>query len=318
MKKNNISYGNCLASGSESFKTFEGYKVSPDAAGKVYYRIECTGRHTYEQIQQAIYDGFNVWCKHTATLKEFLDVTNTDKEPLAQIVVSFGPQQHHNCDTGAVCPFDFDGQRGILAHCLVPTNQIHFDDSENWDLGNGNGEFNLRIVAAHEVGHRIGAQHSELLGQLMSPYYNAAISAPQQDDIAFAQSIYGKPAPVIPPLPPVIKPTVPKNPLKYRLCKIFPSLCKKTHATMETPAFKTPLKSRTIWAAIVTMILSLIKIIYPQMGDAVPEIIRTLGEILQNSQDWQTLILGIIFFVLRLLTTKPILPEPELPELPKP
>ena len=87
---------------------------------------------------------------------------------------------------------------------------------------------------------------------------------------------------------------------------------------METPAFKTPLKSRTIWAAIVTMILSVIKIIYPQMGDAVPEIIRTLGEILQNSQDWQTLILGIIFFVLRLLTTKPILPEPELPELPKP
>jgi hypothetical protein len=105
--------------------------------------------------------------------------------------------------------YPFDGPGGVLAHTFYPSppnpepiaGDMHFDDSENWGIGQGVDVFS---VALHETGHALGLGHSDLPTSVMYPYYKlwTGLTA---DDIAAIRMLYA-PAET-PPTPP---PTAPK------------------------------------------------------------------------------------------------------------
>ena len=94
----------------------------------------------------------------------------------------------------------FDGSSGVLAHAWAPLLQsehylfpdagdMHFDTAENWTC-DASG-FDIGVVALHEIGHSIGLAHSTVLGAVMYPFYNPALTMLQDDDKAGAQALYG-------------------------------------------------------------------------------------------------------------------------------
>lgn len=93
----------------------------------------------------------------------------------------------------------FDGVNGTLAHGFFPpangntaAGDIHFDIAETWDAGLTGAGFSIFQVAAHEIGHAIGLDHTGVANSLMNPFYTEAFFGPQTDDIAGAQFIYGR------------------------------------------------------------------------------------------------------------------------------
>lgn len=92
----------------------------------------------------------------------------------------------------------FDGPSGVLAHGYYPpgngvtaAGDIHFDTAELWKIGFGGPGFDIFTVAAHEIGHAIGLDHTAVPSSLMNPYYTESLVGPQADDIAGARFIYG-------------------------------------------------------------------------------------------------------------------------------
>ena len=96
----------------------------------------------------------------------------------------------------------FDGAFNILAHGFFPpvngptaAGDIHFDIAEAWKIGFAGTGFDIFQVAAHEIGHAIGLDHTGVAGSLMNAFYSEAFAGPQADDIAGAVFIYGAAAP---------------------------------------------------------------------------------------------------------------------------
>lgn len=76
-----------------------------------------------------------------------------------------------------------DGAGGTLAHAYYPppngtsaAGDAHFDIDDAWKIGFGGGGFDIFQVAAHEIGHSIGLQHTGVPGSLMNAFYTEAFS----------------------------------------------------------------------------------------------------------------------------------------------
>ena len=113
----------------------------------------------------------------------------------------------------------FDGPGGVLAHTFYPAppnpepiaGDMHFDDSENWGIGQGVDVFSVTL---HETGHALGLGHSDLPTSVMYPYYKlwTGLTA---DDIAAIRMLYAPattPPATPPPTPPTTPPATPTSP----------------------------------------------------------------------------------------------------------
>ncbi|XP_017777223.1 PREDICTED: matrix metalloproteinase-18-like isoform X2 [Nicrophorus vespilloides] len=127
------------------------------------------------EVSHIIRSAFDIWTK-------YVDLKFTESARYSDINIHFFTGDHADGSP-------FDGPGSVLGHALFPPYGIlHFDDDEDW-----NRSIQLFQVAAHEIGHVLGLDHSTVKGSLMFPYYNRFKDFTQdlhQDDIDGIRSLY--------------------------------------------------------------------------------------------------------------------------------
>ncbi|XP_019355051.1 matrix metalloproteinase-28 isoform X2 [Alligator mississippiensis] len=137
------------------------------------------------QVQLAVKAAFELWSNVSSLV--FWEA----QDGPADIRLTFFHGDHNDGLGNA-----FDGPGGALAHAFFPRRgEAHFDSDERWSLHSSKGR-NLFIVAAHEIGHTLGLEHSPVKSALMSPYYKKLSKdfVLSWDDILAVQNLYGKPS----------------------------------------------------------------------------------------------------------------------------
>ncbi|WP_213520796.1 M10 family metallopeptidase domain-containing protein [Nonlabens sp.] len=137
----------------------------------------------------AIVEAFEIWSCYTP-----LTFTQVNSASTADIVILWGTNNHGD-------DFPFDGSNGVLAHAFYPppnggaiAGDIHFDDDETWTDAIQTNSFqpiDLVTVAAHEIGHSLGLDHSTDTNALMYAFYTGSHRFLDIDDINGIQTIYG-------------------------------------------------------------------------------------------------------------------------------
>ena len=127
---------------------------------------------------------FQLWADETPlTFNEVSDPAQAD------IVIGWAEAEHGDGDP-------FDGPGDVLAHASYPNPYqerqifLHFDDAERW-VDSNTQNVDLLTVAAHEIGHNLGLDHSNDPNALMYPSYSGPHRFLGNDDIAGVQSLYG-------------------------------------------------------------------------------------------------------------------------------
>ncbi|GAA4419489.1 hypothetical protein GCM10023187_53850 [Nibrella viscosa] len=161
-----------------------------------YYFQNGTNDIAGDGERQAIRQAFDLWASQTDIA--FLEVCN---EASADIRILWTTGNHGDNQ-------NFDGRYdGIVPNLLAHGNppplpgstdpldgDLHFDDDEDWtDLIKNNNQqpIDLVTVAAHEIGHILGLNHSTASGALMNASYTGSHRYLSSDDIAGVQSMYG-------------------------------------------------------------------------------------------------------------------------------
>jgi hypothetical protein len=83
----------------------------------------------------------------------------------------------------------------VLAHASLPGNdtQIHFNEALDWTgeiRDSSNGAKDLVTIAAHEIGHALGLDHSNDPNALMNPTYFKSHRYLDPDDVSGIQALY--------------------------------------------------------------------------------------------------------------------------------
>ena len=151
-----------------------------------YYIYNSSSHLTTTERENAIRSAFALW-SDKSTLS-FIQVYNPNQ---ADIKIKWEKGNHGD-------GYPFDGNTGILAHAFYPppaggnyAGHLHFDDDENWSI-NGSG-IDLITVAAHEIGHLLGIEHSNVSSALMYPYYTGIKRQLDNDDCLAVWDLYGYP-----------------------------------------------------------------------------------------------------------------------------
>ncbi|KAF5902388.1 collagenase 3-like, partial [Clarias magur] len=152
---------------------------------KLSYRIEnYTPDMSMAEVDNSIEKALEVWARVTPL--KFTRIYSG----VADIMISFVTGYHGDKSS-------FDGPNGFLAHAFFPAPGIggdaHFDDDETFTFKSPRG-CNLFLVAAHEFGHSLGLDHSNVSGALMFPTYSYTdvdhYDLPR-DDVNRIQALYG-------------------------------------------------------------------------------------------------------------------------------
>ncbi|MDE0470590.1 MAG: matrixin family metalloprotease [Ekhidna sp.] len=179
--------GPIIISDSSARFSIQGNKWSKNSL--TYFFQNGTNDISGSNEQQAVRDAFELWSCVTP-----LNFTKVSSASSADIVILWGSDNHGD-------NFPFDGSGNVLAHAFFPppnggaiAGDIHFDEDEKWTLKTRNTSsqpIDLVTVAAHEIGHSLGLNHSSDPNALMFAYYSGSHRFLSKDDIQGIQKIYG-------------------------------------------------------------------------------------------------------------------------------
>jgi hypothetical protein len=149
-----------------------------------YFFVNGTNKISGETERDLIRAAFKLWADETPL--SFNEVADSAQ---ADILIGWAEGEHGDGDP-------FDGPGDVLAHASYPNPYndrqvfLHFDDSERW-VNSDTQNVDLLTVAAHEIGHNLGLDHSNDPNALMFPSYSGPHRSLSNDDIAGVQSLYG-------------------------------------------------------------------------------------------------------------------------------
>lgn len=155
---------------------------------KLTYRFDSfSAKVTETEAKAALASAFFIWS--TAAQIDFEEVNSGS----ADFKITF-----HDPQAGS--PIENPGVGGVLAQAFFPNDgRIQFDDGEPWSVASPppRGSTDLITVAAHEIGHALGLDHSSVRGALMFPTYSGPQRALSSDDRQGIRFLYGARAGVI-------------------------------------------------------------------------------------------------------------------------
>jgi len=152
------------------------------------YNPAAEGKTGHDQMDEAtvreqVENGLKTW-----TTQAKIHFVETDQEADADVKIRFGSGQHGESKETR----SFDGQYGVLAHMYYPrSGKMHFDEAENFTASHVGPGINLFFVSAHEMGHGLGIEHSDVRGSLMYAFYSGyKDDMLEQDDINAVTELY--------------------------------------------------------------------------------------------------------------------------------
>ena len=159
----------------------------PDRWGKNHLTYLMSGRDTNDMDVEVWDTQFNLAFDSWSAVCP-LTFSKVDSQDKADFVIGVSRRRRSS----------FGRRGGVLAWAEMPPRNNYngqlrtmFDLAEDWVLPGADYGIILQAVAAHEIGHLLGLDHSAVKGTLMYPYINDAL-IPQASDIKEIQSLYGK------------------------------------------------------------------------------------------------------------------------------